>query len=264
MLSSVDRIAETHAIQFSAQEDRWAMEWKARTGFRLTDFETRWLELRELPPHIANPLLNRDPINRATTPEVNAWLAANPDLSTSDSSIGAFGRAALRGRFGGTQRTYSRYVTGLARCYLASNPGRDGMSSNVRVHSLARRAVERKELSIVQLADLHAAIEYRQSLMRTATWFLIAIGVRAQPCHQWSEDDWKNKFGKERQRYSSILTAIHQAKLYPSPTSSQGIAWHKPANYWAAAFVENNLLPNDVSEALKQMIERKYYVHIAS
>lgn len=158
--SSVDRLPDSHAIKFSAKDDRWGMQRRKRTGFPPADFEQRWSNLRAIPPYIGNPEFNRDPINRPTTSQLNAWYAAHPNVQ-GDGSYVELGRATLRGRFGGSIRSYSRFVARLAQCYLGSKPGRDTLAPNVPLHGLARRCMRGEALGIGRLGHLHAGIEYR-------------------------------------------------------------------------------------------------------
>lgn len=42
LCSDVDRFGELHQIIFTAQDNDWEMEWKARSGIPLTHFKERW------------------------------------------------------------------------------------------------------------------------------------------------------------------------------------------------------------------------------
>ncbi len=256
MLSSVDRLWDTHEIQFSAQDDRWGMEWRKGTGFPLAGFEQRWSNLRAIPPLIGNPDFNRDPINRPTRSQINAWCAAHPTVQGDGSHVG-LGRATLRGRFGGSIRSYSRFLTGLARCYMATKPGRDTLAPNVPLHNLAKRCMRGEALDIGDLGSLHAGIEYRMSLMRTATLFLIGIGVEAEKCHRWDKDEWLQTNQGRREQYQDIVTQLHKHHLYPEPTRAQSHAFHKPTHYWAAMLSELDLSPAVLTSKIEQMVACK-------
>ncbi|KAI9678811.1 MAG: hypothetical protein M1817_005870 [Caeruleum heppii] len=254
LIDDLDRMGTVHNMKFSAQDDGWEREWRKRSGIPLQYYENRLNELRVIPPEFSDNLIKRDPKMPHPNDEddMGSWEAFS-NLQEQDQEI--FVAASLRGRFGGTMRTYRRVVRAKAHEYLGSYPARDSMANNHRVHHWARKSLEGDLLDFPELYRLHRSLEYRLSLMKTATAYLVAVGVPAPiPCVKWDADESLRRLDEQQHgRYHDISCLVGAAHLFPRPTSDQGRPYNKQHQYITYVLLRSGLTPVEIEGKVDEM-----------
>ncbi len=178
-VNNTDRF-ENHGLCFSSQDDRWEIEYKARTGISLDMFRNRWSLLQGKAPQYGDPSSNRDALRynqngsfRAVdTPGVLGYEQSeqiyrqhNPiNLFDDDKSLRGMS-GSLRGRFGtsGSENileNFRNFVTGRADFYLRSLPGKPNVAYNQDLYGDIWNLWSGKKMDYYALDYILTRIEY--------------------------------------------------------------------------------------------------------
>lgn len=127
-------VRENNDISFSAKDDIWGMEYRARSGFPLASYQEKWEALRPLKKGATN----------GKTQFATMRFSDFVTLST-------------------LQAEYR--IKHLAFDYLNSCPGPDEAAKNHRIHSVCRQLLRIEPLSKRELEDLAGALRYRLKII---------------------------------------------------------------------------------------------------
>ncbi|KAF2012232.1 hypothetical protein BU24DRAFT_465791 [Aaosphaeria arxii CBS 175.79] len=226
LATRVDRLADTHNLSFSTQDDEWSTSWGERTGIPLANFEERFLALPIRPTSMDTKSgINRDPAN-----------SLNEDLPTR-----LLGQS-MRGRFG-SARAARRHVINLAVEYINSCPGRSSMAGNQRITSSFLRVYQNVGTSWDHMASTLAQLEYRLSCTRVATAYLTVCNIpfpQGLACDKWDKQVHINNIpdGGHSHIYEHALELLTDARIMPEPLEVHGHRFIKAQQYIAVALLE--------------------------
>ena len=240
-----DRFAYAHGIMFSAQDDDWEASWSKRTGISLTNFQQKLDNLPDYPAPPMGPLGNVTSRNPDEHSEVDPEAARRYIAQTM--GFGAvMQQDPLKGAFGGTIRSWQKYVKVLAQDYMSSFPGGDGKGPNTLLHGRINRLLKDPDkASADHLRDIQYKIGYQTASMLTAEDFLNYAEIPLpgkKRGHEFNEEAWHIWAEKNDllSQFCEILDVVNTAKLFSPPTKEQGPSWAKPTIYIAAALTLAN------------------------
>lgn len=250
LLNDVDRLGDRHEIQFSAKDDMWEQEWRQRSRFPLSTFKSRWDELPRMP---IQDFLSLRP------GRTGAIEAGSTSMEVETRSYG------LHCKF--NRRQAITAIKDLAYGYLNSFPPPDNSSTDRGCNGDARALLEKDKFPSWKLEGLQAALQYSMDSMRLASAYKNLIGLKFADCDKFDFELWqtsmlasarstKNSEDKWN-KYKAYGDEITQPPIFDASTPSQGWHFNKPSFYLAAAFVECNLSPDAVSEAIKVILTEK-------
>ncbi|PLN80805.1 hypothetical protein BDW42DRAFT_170185 [Aspergillus taichungensis] len=130
---------------FSAQDDRWNIEWRRRSGFPPLDYKANWEELREVS--------SLGPVGE------------NQDLTPALGLAGSIGRG------------YHNIIKTHARAYMDSFPAPDNSGTNVADWKL-KRLLQRERYDEEVLVYLNDVLDYRASVITMAMQRTILLPLR--------------------------------------------------------------------------------------
>ncbi len=190
-----------NTISFSARDDQWAMEWKARTGINtLPDYETRWKALR---PVVTN------------TTESDMSQAGSIRLSND--------RPPYR------YQQAVQVVKRKALLYLDSNPGLAEAAKNHSLHSSIRKLLKGTQFSPEELGRISSALDYRQwYIMAEANVLRDELGLHSYP-------DCEDVDPSSANFAPGIFQCVAKYHLYTRPTEDEGFSYAKGIAYVAEA-----------------------------
>ncbi|KAL4943013.1 hypothetical protein BDV06DRAFT_221620 [Aspergillus oleicola] len=220
-----DPFYSTHGISFSAQDDKWHLEWRTRSGFPLLDYKKKWEGLREV------------------------------------SSIQSLGErcepTAALGFTGSIGRGYHNVVKAKARAYMDSFPGPDNVGTN-KDHWRLKQLLQGKKYPEEVLIHLNDTLDYRLSAMTLASQYVSFLDIQFHDGLMFDTEAWCNdlalKVAKEGdskgtksklEKYKEVRGYIMDTKLFDRPVASQGFSYTKPWEYLAIALVESSPLSID-------------------
>ena len=226
-------------IRFSAQDDKWELEWRKRSGVPLAQFRAQWDKLPRLAPQSTAAL------SRKKTGGI-----AGLSLSTTE--------VEDRRRTYGLHRKFSEsqavtIVRDMSLGYLTSYPPPSNTGPDGRVHRLATRLLEGQEIAPQEINELRGYLTYRLEGMKAASEYKNIMGMDFVDCHQFDFESWRRSArdgaGRKAPRgqsekylkYVSCRHIIDGANLFSKPISGQGWDYTKPYEYLAAACVECGL-----------------------
>lgn len=234
LCSDVDRHGEQHQVMFAAQDDKWEMEWKARSGIPLQHFKERWELLAQIPPQ-ENDFTNLDPAGFARMEE--------PRLRIRGGMIKDNAHFRLE-----------TTVRSLASDYFSSNPGKSNLSGNHSLHTDLQKLLNHQRFELVELQHLKSEVEYRLSAIGLATSCKDMLNLSFPDCADFSMDDWHAKVtaemvdrtkdvhvcAKERfSKWGEVFELVMAAKIFPlADYETQGCDYNKPIKYLSVAISE--------------------------
>jgi hypothetical protein len=247
----LDRFGDSHKISFSAQDNDRDSEYHGRTGIPVTIYRERLEKLRCLPT--TDRALHSSFGDRSSDE-----LKQQRGETVEEEDPSAFTAERLRsllGRYGGSKTSVQSILRSRAARYLASYPGRSTLASNVTVHVLAVRCLQKNEISFEELAQLADMLDHREKVMKTAHLLLDAMQLEPFPAPWlWDVDRWMMEDGQRHCDASNMSKPTTQklieAKLFPKPGIDEGRFTMKPIQYLAAAMQAGNLAEHEVDQRI--------------
>lgn len=230
-LKAIDPTAEFQQMQFSAQDDRWEMEYRRRSGLPLLAFKERWDGLRRLP-------------------------YGSISTATQTASLGL-----QRSQTG--DRRYSLkegLVRDLGWGYLSSFPGWDEKGPNVGLHGRVRRLLaDVQEFEEEDIDIMYDQLTYRLDAMREAERIRDSLHLDFPTIFTFDSDRWMlDHFGDKeiRHRYDNI-TSLLMNGVFDPPVGDAAPTYTKPRNYLAIALHESLLSQEQIAEGINKAVEGK-------
>ena len=250
-----------NTIGFSAQDDKWEMEWRKRSGIPLAHFKARWDRLPRMTPQ-------PQPSQR-----FNLFGRTGGSSSGSQSVSGS---PALEGNEGylGLHPIYTKsqalsIIRNLCRGYANSYPPRDNEAGNHQLHREVRLCLEDPEHEPT-MRNFPRILSYRIDSDKIATEYKNILGLEYPDCHKVNVQAWQgdmrqlegpyahDKLETKLGRSSFIHGRLHDARVIDGPATWQGRGYSKPTHYLAIVFVENSLSKEEVEKAISTMLARKF------
>ncbi|KAE8154254.1 hypothetical protein BDV25DRAFT_172643 [Aspergillus avenaceus] len=154
-----DPFYSAHGISFSAQDDKWHLEWRTRSGLSLLEYEKKWKELRE--------------------------VSSIQFLEEPCESTGALGFTGSIGR------GYHNVVKAKARAYMDSFPSPDNIAAHNN-HWQLRQLLRGEKYPEEILSDLNDTLDYSLSAMTLASQYVSLLDIQFSECHMFDTETWRN------------------------------------------------------------------------
>ena len=227
LVKEVD-VREENDISFSAKDDVWDMEWRARTGFPLTNYKEKWELLRRVDKGAATDISQSASIRfsdtiRLSTPQAEYRLKR------------------------------------LAFDYMKSFPGPDAAAKNHRVHNDCNRLLKDEALSNDELERLAEALRYRLETMDRGTKYKDRLGVPFLDCRECDVWDYRKESSKnleKRARHSQIFKKVGFHDLF-DPPSGEAMPYVKGQDYLTAVLTESGWSSQKIDDALDNLVKVK-------
>lgn len=193
----------------------WGMEYRARTGFPLANYQEKWDALRPLK-------------KGATNEKVHSAMIRFSDFVTLSTP----------------QAEYR--IKNLAFDYLNSFPGPDEAAKNRRVHGTCRRLLEDRALSNNDLEDLAGALRYRlETIVDQATEYKNRhVDTFAYKARISGNYDFYSKYGV-------IHEMVYSQKLFDGPADHEGMPYIKGGDYLTIVFLESGWTLEQIQDGVE-------------
>ena len=217
----------SHYISFSAQDDKWASEWRTRSGFPLLNYRERWEALRRIAP------------GKEVIP---------PAQSKSRTGGGSLSARQLNG-----------IIRNKALAYMNSSPGDNNAGGNSCHRQFNSLINNQKQFSDMQLHYLSDILDCRMDMMDVATQFATYMDLDFPEALGYDTKMWlertstgmmslnTNSPNRSKtvqdllQCYTKIHEYIMEVRLFDLSTREQGPGYAKPKEYLAIALAEADL-----------------------
>lgn len=228
----------SHGISFSAQDDRWNLEWRKRSGFPLLDYQAKWEELREV---------GLSPAPADETPDLTAAL----------------------GFAGSIGQGYYNVIQTKAAVYMNSFPGPDNIGPNV-AHWDLKQLLQGTQHDKEILIDLNDMLDYRLSTITLASQYVSFLDLQFPEGLVFDTETWQNNLALEvakddhcedakakLEKFTDIRRYIMNAKVFDKPLVSQGFYYTKPPEYLAIALVETSSSVDEIRVKIDSLVRRE-------
>lgn len=225
LLKEID-VREQNFVSFSAKDDIWEMEWRARTGFPLTVYEKSWRSLRVVP-------------TGATTGQ-----SLSASIRFSDSIYLSVPEAEHR-------------LKRLVFIYMKSHPGDPSAAKNHQIHSLISRLVRGKHLTKEELELFAGSLRYRLlTIMRRATEFKDRLNISFLDCNDCDIITEEMKLDKETRdtKLSQIRRMVIASHLFEAPQEHEGMPYVKGNAYLAVLLTASGWSSERIENALSELV----------
>lgn len=220
-----DPFYSEHGISFSAQDDKWHLEWRTRSGFPLLDYKKKWEGLR--------------------------------DVSSIQSLDEHCEPTAALGSTGSIGRGYHNVVKAKAKMYMDSFPGPDNVGGNSN-HWRFKELLQGKKYPEEVLVYQNDILDYRLSAMTLASQYVSFLDIQFPDCLMFDTDAWCNDLAlkvikdsdskgtkSKLEKFTEVRRYIMDTKLFDRPMASQGFSYGKLWDYLAIALVESSSLSTE-------------------
>lgn len=229
-------VRENNDISFSAKDDIWGMEYRARTGFPLASYQEKWEALRPLK-------------KGATNEKTHSATIRFSDFVTLSTP----------------QADYR--IKHLAFDYLNSCPGPDEAAKNHRVHSACRQLLRNEPLFKRELEDLAGASRYRlKIIVDQATEYKDRLGISHGDCRQIDNFAYIGRLsraGGSYSKYCIINQMLLPHHLFDGPAEHEGMPYYKGNQYLTIVFLESGWTNEQIQNGLKALAQLKgIYFHL--
>jgi hypothetical protein len=226
LIKEVD-VREGNSISFSAQDDVWGMEWRARTGFPLETYEQKWKSLRVVEQNNSSE------------------HALSASVRFSDTIYLSVPEAEFR-------------LKRLAFDYLKSNPGDSSAAKNHHVHSNCHALLRGRQLQKHELEILAGALKYRmRTIMARATEYKDRLKISFPDCEDCDTFTYRIKLGKDQAKdtqHSEIYHMVIPSKLFDSPEGGhEGMPYIKGKAYLVLVFTASGWSRQRIEDALSEL-----------
>ncbi|KAH6676817.1 hypothetical protein B0J14DRAFT_691181 [Halenospora varia] len=267
LIEDVDRLEveglSSHNFCFSAQDDRWRLDYRERSGIPLDQFAGSWDQLRSVAP---KPGLIGHDLDRGVSKYggAPAGIPEPKPLTNPADSLNIL-PTSLRTRFStfsfaSDYKIYTRYIEGLCKVYFSTHPGRESYPSNMEIHRLCREILDGKtslgaKLPMTQYEKVRTVLRYRIQLQHTATFYTHVVNLNPpRSCSEIDMDRVSLSNPTENETYGYCLKFILEHQLFFKPTSEQGREFMKPARFLAMAFAKSQKDRKQVDSDLQLLL----------
>lgn len=223
-------VRESNDISFSAKDDMWDMEWRARTGFPLTTYLKKWEALRLI------------------SPGSSSGQSLSASVKFSDFIQLSIPEAEFR-------------LKRLAYDYLKSHPGDDSAAKNHYIHGHCHAVLGGESLSPEEIEELAGALKYRlKRVMARATEYKDRLGINFPDCREVEVSSLMRQMkttGEIEARHSDIRSMVFNARLFDAPQDHEGLPYVKGAAYLALVFLHSGWSRSQIEDGLAELIEVK-------
>lgn len=214
-----DHIADEQKINFSAQDDEWALHPKRRSGIPLSQFKSRWESLRPV--------------------QTGSYKPTGSDMH--DTGIS----------FLETIRTRSK-LKYIARFYFhCANPGPHNNASNIALHGQLMRLLNDKEkFSDEKLGDIFEMLKYRLEALAQTNELATVMGVanRAFDAYSFNHENWKAT-DEEDKLDSLAWCLLIEKRIVDKPIGE--LFWPKPVRFLCACLATSGLDYNGMKQRVQ-------------
>ena len=247
-------------VHFLAQDDKWEMEWRKRSGVPLAKFQAQWDKLPRLAPQSTAALFQKK------TGGIAGLSLSTAEVEDRRRTYG------LHRKF--SQPQASQIVKDMSFGYLTSFPPPSNTGPDGRVHRLASRLLEDEEMAPQEIDELRGYLTYRLESMKAASEYKNIMGMDFVDCHEFDFESWESsardgaggKAARGRSekwlKYVSYRYIIDGADLFSKPIADQGWEYTKPYEYLTAACVECGLDEETVKMAVLKVQAGKSSSHL--
>ena len=247
-------------VQFSAQDDKWELEWRKRSGVPLAKFQAQWDKLPRLAPQSTAALF------RKKTGGIAGLSLSTTEVEDHKRTYG------LHRKFSQPQAV--NIVKDMSFGYLTSFPPPANTGPDGRVHRLASRLLEDKEMAPQEINELRGYLTYRLESMKAASEYKNIMGMDFVDCNEFDFESWERSArdvagekavrgtGEKWLKYVSYRYIIDGADLFSKPLGDQGWEYTKPYEYLAAACVECGLDEENVKMGVSKVLAGKSSSHL--
>ena len=222
-------VRESNYMSFSAKDDMWAMEWRERTGFPLSEYQKKWEAL--------TPVQQGGSIDHSRT--VSIRFSEGIALSPS--------------------KAHHRLLR-LVHDYMQSNPGDSSAAKNHAVHSGCCSLLKGEELANWELEVLAGSLQYRLiAIMDKATEYKDRLGLDFPDCRDC--DPTTYKYTIKDQLLDKQLQDIDSMRadydFFDTPEEHEGMPYNKGNMYLRLAFATSGWSNERVGQAMAAIMEMK-------
>lgn len=221
-------IREENEISFSAKDDMWGMEYRARTGFPLASYQEKWEALRPLKKDTAS-----EKVHSAT-------------VRFSDTTTLSTPQAEYR-------------IKHLAFDHLNSCPGPDEAAKNHRVHRTCRGLLRNESFSKEELELLAGSLRYRlETIIDQATEYKDRLGVSHDDCRNVDTFTYIQRIPRNGHAYSKyriIKDMVYSEELFDRAAEHEGMRYVKGSNYLSIVFLESGWTLEQIQDGLKGLVQ---------
>ncbi len=226
LVKEVD-IREGNSISFSAQDDLWGKEWRARTGFPLETYEQKWKSLRVVEQG-----------------DDSSRHALSASVRFSDTIYLSVPEAEFR-------------LKRLAIDYLKSNPGDDSAAKNHHVHNQSHALLKGKHVPNHELEFLAGALRYRLKIMARATEYKDRLNISFPDCQDCDKTTYWVKLVKNHAKdtqHGENWDMVGSSRLFDPPEGHEGMPYVKGTAYLALVFTASGWSRQRIEDALSELV----------
>ena len=252
LLYDVDRLGNRHYIQFAAQNDEWALEWRKRSGVPLAQFQAQWDKLPSM----------------AAQKGEGRGYGRTGGMGLGSSSFSEEEPHDIAGPYGHHRKLNKNQsihaIRDMAYGYLSSFPGRDGGADNLVLHRAASLALDGKKLETWELEGLQPALKYRLDSIKLASEYKDILELNFADCEDFDYGSWEETAILERKDpsarsfkydlYAKYRKIIDDADVFDPPAREAGWTYTKPYEYLAVACLESGFDTDKVKGAVATLL----------
>ena len=217
-------------ISFSAKDDLWGTEWRARTGFPLTSYREKWEMLRSIP-------------------------------TSSSSSNSLSGSVKFTDYIHLSKSAAEFRIKRLAYDYMTSKPGEGSAAKNHRVHAHCHQLLKGNTVSKEELEILAASLHYRlKTVMARATEYKDHLRISFPDCHLTDVDSLRIEINEHKDsaaRLSAVRSLVYRSYLFDEACEDEGHDYCKGYIYLAIVLTQSKMSYSEIEEAVAGLVRYK-------
>ena len=219
--------AATPPSYFSAQDDKWEMEWKQRAGFKLADYKGKWDNLRSIPPSST--------LGGGATGSIRLFPEGRPV----------------------TESQALRLVRWEVHRYLSAKPGRDYSAKNITLHNSCRAFLSKTHpVYNDTVVKLWNCCRYRLvDIMQVATQYVSYLELSLPACHEIYPLDGLDP--ADNKRFGELFQIVVQYPLFDQPQAGEGHYYAKGDLYIALGMFLAGWTDDQATTALNSVVVKQ-------
>ena len=223
-------VRESNDISFSAKDDIWGMEWRARTGFLPTNYQEKLESLK---------LVKKGDV---TGPSQSASIRFSDTVTLS------------------TPQAEHR-LKRIAYEYVNSHPGPDAAAKNHFVHGKCGLLLQGVQLSDRDLERLAGALRYRmETIMGRATEYKDRLGISLPDCRDCDVYNYQAQVSKDKEKKakrSQVYRTVLDRRLFDPPADHENMPYEKGNTYLTMVLTESGWDRQHIEAALDELVKLK-------
>lgn len=223
-------VRESNCISFSAKDDMWDMEWRARTGFPLTTYREKSETLRLVSQGASS----------------GQFMSAS--VTFSDFVHLSIPEAEFR-------------LRRLAYDYLTRQPGDGSAAKNHIVQGQCHAILRGVTLSTDEIEELAGAIKYRlKKVIARATEYKDRLGIPFSDCREVNVEALMIQMETTYEisaRHSAIRSMVFNAQPFDGPQDHESMPYVKGGAYLTLVFLHSGWSRSEIEGALAELIKIK-------